>query len=167
MVYLQGIEEDKAAGRQFIWNITQASRQKFQFQDRIHKDDVAGIIGQIANYISQKASSSNPDIPVQADALFWGVLCPKVSVEWDKNNGYRLNPDTLNAAGDQVGTLVNQFMTGQPGVIPGVSTGKGIFGLLKNPWVLGGAAVVVVLAVTKGKFIKGLLKGHDKIKITK
>jgi len=153
MSYLAYLGDQQTDARAFIWNATQASRVKFWFEDRIHTNDVKGIIGAIATYISQKSGSTNADIISVALSIFWDVLCPKTQDQWEKNDtlkdktkavGYRLNADTLNATGDAVATAIGKFMLlGQNG---GGSGSDGFSEVFKNPLLKIGAIGAAVVA---------------------
>lgn len=136
---LGDLAADRAAGRTFIMSATAASRAKFQFQDRIHKDDISPLIGSIATFIAEQSGSANENISSVAGAIVTQTLCPEniAGGEHLKNNGYRLNGDTLNAAGDAIGDAISQFRAG----VNGGGGGSGdIMSILTSPWVLAGAA---------------------------
>lgn len=113
---LGDMDAEKAAGRTFIWNVTAASRAKFQYGDRIHKDDVNSIVQAIAAYEAGRSGFEVPYFSEGAFDTFWQWICPNNQSEWFKNNGYRTNGDLLNRAGDHIGEVIWQVM-GQPGYV--------------------------------------------------
>ena len=113
---LGDMEAEKVAGRAFIWNITAASRAKFQYGDRIHKDDVDSIFQAIAAYEAGRSGFEVPYFIQGAWDTFWEWICPNNQSEWFKNNGYRTNGGLLDRAGDHIGEVIWQVM-GQPGYV--------------------------------------------------
>lgn len=110
------LETEKTAGVAFIWNVTAESRGKYQYGDRIHKDDVNNIISAIANYMAGRTGYSPGSHGAVAFATFWDWISPKNQSEWYKNNGYRISPETLNRAGVHIAEVIWQII-GQPGYV--------------------------------------------------
>lgn len=135
---LGDLEADKAAGRAFLMEATRPYRDAWlPFHDRIKASDVSPLIGTVATYIANQSGSTNAEIPSVAGGIVTQIMLPEniSGGEHFKDGGYRLNGDTVNAAGDAIGIAIDRFR--------GLGAGGGagdIMSILTSPWVLAGAA---------------------------
>ena len=141
--YVDGLGDlaaDRAAGRAFLMEATRPYRDAWlPFHDRVKASDVSPLIGTVATYIAEQSGSNNVNISSVAGQIVTQTLFPE-NISGDehfKDGGYRLNGDTVNAAGDAIGDAIVSFR----GLGSGLPGGVGdIMSLLTSPWVLAGAA---------------------------
>jgi hypothetical protein len=138
---LGDLAADKAAGRAFLMEATRPYRDAWlPFHDRIKASDVSPLIGTVATYIANQSGSTNAEIPSVAGGIVTQIMLPEniSGGEHFKDGGYRLNGDTVNAAGDAIGIAIDRFRSLGTGGLPG---GAGdLLSILTSPWVLAGAA---------------------------
>lgn len=159
---LSDLTGDQAAGVSFVWGATGLMRAKFPDQDRILQSDVPALVSSIASYVSSSAGWSPSDVQATAQNIFDTVLCPTnisggehLKTVKNVGPGYRLNADTLNAAGNAIGQAVFNYRMAKPTGVAGVTNtvGTALAGLFGNPLVVVafGAGLLVLYKVWKSR----------------
>jgi len=172
---LSDLTEDQTAGVSFLSSLTTPLRGKFPNWDRILQSDIPMLETSIATYISQAAGWTPLDVQATAQNIF-AILCPvnisgreHIKTIANVGIGWRLNGDTLNAAGQAIGQAVSNYRAAKPTGVSGVvgSVGTVISSLFGNPImiaILGLGVFLVYKAVKARKPVPTRARSNPRVK---